>query len=206
MSYSPNIPQAKDDMSNSQGDLLTNFGQLNTQFGINHVAFDGGANAGKHNFCTFVEQASDPASEEGEHLLYSKDDSGDTELFARPQSNGDAFQVTKDGALFTGLLPIVAVNFDSTGAIQGSSLNVSAINFTAPNLYEVVFSNAQADNNYMWSCSAFYAGSTGVLAQADNDATYGNSVKADRIKLEFVTEAGAAITITRASLICWRVQ
>jgi len=206
MTFNQNIPQPNDDMSDSQGDLLTNFQQLNTQFGVNHVSFDAAADSGKHNFCSFVEQASDPESSADEYLIYSKDDSGDTELYARPESNGDAYQITKDGALFNHILPIAAVNFDATGAIQGNDLNVNVVNFTAPNLYEVVFDTAEANNNYVWSCSAFHAGTTGVIAQADNNATYGNSVLNDRIHLEFVTEAGAAVTITRAVLICWRIQ
>lgn len=41
--YNPNIPQATDNLSNSQGDLLDNFGQLNTQFGVDHTAFNTGA-------------------------------------------------------------------------------------------------------------------------------------------------------------------
>lgn len=50
MTYNPNIPQATDDLSDSQGDLLTNFSTANTSFGINHYAFsDLTINNGKHN-------------------------------------------------------------------------------------------------------------------------------------------------------------
>lgn len=53
--YNPNIPQASDLVSNSQGQLLTNFSQLNTQFGVDHSAFEaGGSNGtGFHNQVTF---------------------------------------------------------------------------------------------------------------------------------------------------------
>jgi hypothetical protein len=45
MTYNPIIPQATDNLSTSQGQMLTNFGQLNSQFGVDHFPFnDGGVN------------------------------------------------------------------------------------------------------------------------------------------------------------------
>jgi hypothetical protein len=53
--YNPSIPQASDLISNSQSQILANFGQLNTQFGVDHSAFEaGGSNGtGFHKQVTF---------------------------------------------------------------------------------------------------------------------------------------------------------
>jgi len=48
MSYSPNMPLATDDPSVSQGQLLTNFAQLNTIFNTDHVTYDALADNGEH--------------------------------------------------------------------------------------------------------------------------------------------------------------
>lgn len=44
--YNPAIPQPSNLISNSQADILGNFGQLNSQFGIDHVAFNTGSGNG----------------------------------------------------------------------------------------------------------------------------------------------------------------
>jgi hypothetical protein len=60
--YNPSIPQPTDLLSVSQGQFLVNFGQLNTQFGIDHVSFNtGSANGdGHHKQVTFDVNPSAP--------------------------------------------------------------------------------------------------------------------------------------------------
>lgn len=60
--YNPAIPQATDLISNSQPQILGNFGELNTQFGVDHVAFNtGSANGdGTHKQITFDNAPSAP--------------------------------------------------------------------------------------------------------------------------------------------------
>lgn len=55
MTYNPNIPAASDNLSTSQAQMLTNFGQLSTQFGIDHSAFNTGSGNGDgtHKKITF---------------------------------------------------------------------------------------------------------------------------------------------------------
>lgn len=62
MTYKPGTPLPTDRPSISQGDLKTNFGQLNTIFKANHFEYDWAtvADRGKHRFVTFVKQAADP--------------------------------------------------------------------------------------------------------------------------------------------------
>jgi len=53
MTFNPNIPMPNDELSDSQGDIQTNFNQSNIIFGIDHYTFDNGtANKGKHTWVT----------------------------------------------------------------------------------------------------------------------------------------------------------
>ncbi len=55
--YLPDIPQATDLISVSQGQLLTNFQTLNTGFGIDHYEFNNATtDRGKHKHASFVDQ------------------------------------------------------------------------------------------------------------------------------------------------------
>lgn len=97
MTYNPNVPQATDLISVSQGDLLTNFQQIGTVFDVDHVALDNAtsANRGKHDKSTYVEQASDPTTSANEVAVYSKDNgSGASDLYLRRESNGNVIRMS----------------------------------------------------------------------------------------------------------------
>ena len=211
MVYDPDKPQPKDDLSVSQGDLLANFQGLNSQFSVNHVALDDTTtDAGKHKFVTFVQQSSVPESKGDEYIIFSQDEGGTPEIYARPESNATAYQLTKEGSLFTGLLPVVAVNFNVSGAIQGTALNLSPNGVTRPGgtgRYLVTFTTALPDANYFWSVSGFDGSSNPVISQVTNTNTYGNVVKVGSIQFDFKNQNNSLITdLTRACAICWRVQ
>ena len=209
MVYDPDIPQPKDDISVSQGELLANFQGLNTQFSINHVALDDTTgDAGKHKFVTFVQQPGVPETKGDEYLIVAQDDAGTPELFARPQSNAPSFQLTKAGFIYGGLIPEVAVNWDQTGVIQGSSLNVASV--TRPGgsgTYLVTFTNALPDNNYFWSVSGFDNSNNPVISAVSQNASYAAVVKAESIQFDFRNQNNTKISgLIRACCICWRVQ
>ena len=137
MTYNANIPQASDLISQSQGQLLTNFSQANTAFGVDHTAFDVVTNQGKHKKSTYVEQAADPATAANEMAIYSKDVSGSTRLFYREESAGTVVQATSafsqvtSAASGSSFLPggiIIKWGIFSTGTLQatGSQGFVSA--------------------------------------------------------------------------------
>lgn len=88
MTFNPNIPQATDLISQSQGQLLTNFSQANIAFGVDHTAFDVAANQGKHKKSTYLEQAADPVTLANEIDIYSKDVAGVTTMFLRKETAG----------------------------------------------------------------------------------------------------------------------
>jgi hypothetical protein len=70
MAYNPNIPQATDVLSQSQGDLLNNFMAINTFVIVDHAGFSD-PNEGKHNKVTFPVQNPAPTFLAGEIGLYS---------------------------------------------------------------------------------------------------------------------------------------
>lgn len=74
MTFNPQIPQAGDRPSNSQAQLLTNFGQLNTLFNADHVAYNDAtvANRGLHRKVTFITSVADPAHAFPKTQLYTK--------------------------------------------------------------------------------------------------------------------------------------
>lgn len=55
MTFNPNIPLGNDNLSTSQGQILANFSQLNTQFGVDHIPFNTGSGNGDgtHKKVTF---------------------------------------------------------------------------------------------------------------------------------------------------------
>lgn len=100
MVYKPNIPAGSDDIGTSQGEIQDNFQQLNTSFGIDHVAFnDTTDDTGKHLHTIFSNLTAKglgiPATGAEELALYVKDDAaGDPQLFMREKSSGTEQQVS----------------------------------------------------------------------------------------------------------------
>ncbi len=98
MSFNPNIPQADDLISESQQQILDNFGQLNSVFDQDHVKYDDAtvADRGKHKQSTYTELSADPATLVNENVIYSKDVNAITQLFFRKQSSGTVIQMTAE--------------------------------------------------------------------------------------------------------------
>jgi|GEM_PF-2304284 len=158
MTYNPDIPQPNDDMSLSQGDLLTNFTDLNNVYGVNgdHVAFDAAADRGKHNKTTFpslgaapvdgsnltpAEEAYIPNTEENDMALFSLEDNNETELFYRKESNGTVNQMTKDNELFIRAHPVFALNWRDPS--PNSNTGAGTYNFTVSNSFNFDSANSR---------------------------------------------------------------
>lgn len=96
--YLPTIPQANDVISVSQGQLLTNFQQIDDGMGLgisnDHVSLTNAtaANRGHHAQVRFVEVA-DPTTAVSQLALYAKDVAGSPRLFIREQSSGTIYQL-----------------------------------------------------------------------------------------------------------------
>jgi hypothetical protein len=194
-SYTPGVPIATNKGLTSQPTLLENTNALDEVMDIDHYKFsDSSGNRGKHKAIHFVNQVDEnPSTTDSEFALYAKEDpDDDVELFVRYPDNGDIVQITNDGNLNTGLVPVAAVNFDSTPTIQ-SQLNVASITNPASNRYKINFTTPISNNDYSWSISAM--GSSGlVTGQPNPSGTYSSSVNTDFIIVQF---SGA---ITRATV------
>lgn len=93
--YNPNIPQPNDILSDSQDEILQNFQQINTVFGINHSTFET-ANQGKHNEVTLPENAAPTNTLINEANIYSRQSAftGNTELVWQRENNGTRIEWT----------------------------------------------------------------------------------------------------------------
>lgn len=69
MTYTPNIPQATDDPSQSQPLILSNFNQLNIQFSKDHVPLTSTSNNGKHEQTTWIDRTGDVISSVANELV-----------------------------------------------------------------------------------------------------------------------------------------
>lgn len=156
MAYNQNIPQASDDPSQSQGQLLANFQALDTFLALNHVELNA-SGEGKHKFLQMPEQASAPTTASDEGGLYTKDVSGATQLFFRRESSGDEYQLTgaftaaQPGSLvFPGGLIFNwgAVTAGSGGASQSwnTAFTSSVFSVLATSLNNSASSNATVEN------------------------------------------------------------
>ncbi len=100
MAYNADIPQASDDPSQSQGQILANFQALNTFLSVNHVDIND-PTQGIHKFLQLPEQGSAPTTAANTGGVYTKEVAGATQLFFRNESNGSERQMT--GAFSTGV-------------------------------------------------------------------------------------------------------
>ena len=109
MSYDPNIPQASDDPSVSQGEILQNFQTIGSNFGVNHVALGAVSNPGKHKFVEMPNQSVIPGSLiSGEGTLYTKAVSTISQAFWTPDNSGNEYQMTRN----------IAADFASFGGVS----------------------------------------------------------------------------------------
>jgi len=100
--YLNDIPQATDQLSVSQGQLLTNFASIDSWVNVNHVDFDS-ADAGKHNLSQYVTQAGDPTLNVSEIAVYNRVWSGTNanELFVL-KGSGAPIPITAQSAQTSG--------------------------------------------------------------------------------------------------------
>jgi len=210
MAYQSNIPNRDDNVSESQADLLENFTELNTQFAVNHVSFDSGdGDEGKHKFVTYVQQDDDPESSTDEYLIYAKDDAGEPELFCRPQENGTAFQMTKNGGLFYGARPVAFVNFEADETII-SQFNVSSVSNVSGARYLITFTNQIVDDagsptaDYFWDIQAMATSNVAINCRPFSSSSYADSIKPTSIEIVFKDRNGIDITtLLRGTVIIW---
>lgn len=102
--YTPNIPQPKDIISNSQDQFLQNFEVLYNAFAENHLALDAVSGAGNH---TVIQLAETPKNrnyqtDNNEISMYCRNVMGQTDqLFMRYEGNKPEFQFSNQQPTIT---------------------------------------------------------------------------------------------------------
>jgi hypothetical protein len=153
MAYLNTIPAAADLLALSQGQLLENFAQLETQFSIDHSSLLAGAATGKHTQVTLPEFATAvyPVTAAGEGAVFTEDDAvtAQPELNYREESNGDVVKLTHEG--YTNTFVKAFCYFNAAGVLQGTGYNVSApgVVRNAIGVYTITFDTALTDANYV---------------------------------------------------------
>jgi hypothetical protein len=141
MVYLPNIPQPTDNPSTqSQAQFLENFTQLNTQFGIDHSAFNAISNNGLHKKATIVTSGVgiDPLAVANAGIVFTKSEVGGTTV--------DLFYRTSGGNSLP-LSPRAYGQCTNAGVTYG--YNIASITNTGAGYYTIAFTTALANLNYM---------------------------------------------------------
>jgi hypothetical protein len=93
--YNPGIPNANDLLSNSQGQIKTNFTQANNIYGFDHFAFNNvGPNTGKHLKATFPISVL-PVSAVGDFVLWATNlvSGGPSQLYYTRDNTADSIPI-----------------------------------------------------------------------------------------------------------------
>jgi len=151
MAYLNNIPAASDILAISQGQILENFSQLQTQFSVDHDSLLAAGASGKHLKLTLPERAADAATGVNEGALYTKDSGTQTELYYREENNGTVVQLTSNGGIgfvraFCSFLYAAVSPFSPTGT--GYNIGAGSIVRNSAGNYTITFTNALPSANY----------------------------------------------------------
>jgi hypothetical protein len=92
MTYNPAVPGASQRPSQSQGGMLTNFAQLNTQIGLEHAPLTTDPRNGKHKYVSLVRSPAAPAPV-GNDLVLSQEVSNATPFLRVINSVGTSWPV-----------------------------------------------------------------------------------------------------------------
>lgn len=154
MAYNQNIPQANDALKVSQSDILSNFAEVFTFFGVNHQNF-GQVGQGKHRFVQMPVQAVAPATLITEVALYCANGaiSGVPELFFRPPNNGVQYAFTEGINATQGW-----TRLPSGLVIKWNTVTVSAVNAAANVILNIPMTDPPTLATRFWGI---------VLPQAD---------------------------------------
>lgn len=100
--YYPSIPASTDNPSNSQGQIQTNFGTINTAFSVNHTPLTNSTNQGLHTFVGMPFLSSPPTTVPGEGAVYTESATGtqlayvsDNNQTGSPSAVPDVYQLTR---------------------------------------------------------------------------------------------------------------
>jgi hypothetical protein len=136
VTYNPNIPAPTDQPSASQGQFLTNFGQLNTLFNFDHVAWNDAtvANRGLHRKVAFIQAVADPIFAFPITQLYTKTS---TNAVVNQRFN-DLYYYEKNTAGTTNVLRLTGGGITASSYVRFNGITAALISTTPYNITSVV--------------------------------------------------------------------
>jgi len=192
MTYQPNIPQATDIISVSQGDLLVNFQQLNTVYGTDHYAYDSGVNVGLHQHVTLPDTtATPPTPAASQGAIYGKTTAAVTVPYYRRDGLAGAPEFS--------MLPIRAF-----GIFSGAGATLNALNCTATRTGAGLF-DVNISANVVSGTSYLVIPSIGITTLNANRMVFYNNVSAIKTQLAFRNSAGTLLDPDTFSIIILQV-
>lgn len=167
MSYTTNVPQASQFISDSQPLIQTNFSQLNTQISVDHVALTAGSGNGQHKQISLSTYGVTPYTNTATQSY----------VYSRGVANGSSlrscleYQASQAAANLLPVTPKAMVRFNSSGVIQaGYSFNVTSVTLAAP-VFTVNFTEALANTNYFVMVSTETSSTTITTYSVQSKAT-----------------------------------
>lgn len=129
MPYQANIPQAADQISNSQADILGNFQEINTYVAVDHQGF-GVVDAGKHKHARFPQAVAPAAVGATEVGIYAAALGGAPELYINKTATQVPFtKSVQAGAGYTYLPSGIIMQWGTVNASHGGTAAAFAIAF-----------------------------------------------------------------------------
>lgn len=147
MTFNPDIPQSTDDISQSQGEILINFQEINTRLQNDHIAITNATPADriKHKQVTFHENQTDPNLSYPESMAYTKS------YGLTPNRNQIAYidLAHEDGTdQIVPIHPLAFVKFSAAPLIS-KQFNVSSVVRLGAGNFRVTFNKNLPDANYI---------------------------------------------------------
>lgn len=168
MTYNPNIPQVGDDPSQSQGQILTNFSEINTRFGTDHVQFNDAtpADRGEHLQVTLNTFKADPTLSYPKSQIYTKVHG------LTPNQNQIAYVDVTNESGVNQIVPIHPLAFGvfSNAGVIALSFNVSSVG-QAGNIYTINFTRPLPNANYTCVVSSQSVSGPSIVIQVRTPST-----------------------------------
>lgn len=161
MTYNPSIPQATDNLSDSQQDLLDNFTALNNVYGTDHFAYDeSGGNATKHKRIVLPKGVTDPTPASGNGAMWAEFNSADVNEWVFPywRQDGNTKNYPLSPVRAAGMCTI-----SGAGVLTAQQLFNCTIVRNATGVFTVTFSDA---NQFKLATNFYY----GVIATSRNSS------------------------------------
>lgn len=185
MTYNPTVPLNSDSPSIFPAQGQANFTRLQTLLGADHqFNLSAAADDGYHNLVHLTQQA--PAGAlAATGRLYAKSSGSRIHLFYMDDT-GVQYQLSPG-------MPIrAAVNFNGVGgAVIRSSYNVASVTRLATGRYQINFTDAMPNANYIVQVTGM-RNSSGSLATCcvEGNATYSTSVSTTMVRVDGFNNAG----------------